>query len=192
MTPPPGHRDTSGRKLAELHERLAPDLLRYLERRLPTVEDAADVLADTFLAAWRHVNRMPADDEHARMWMFVTARNAANNWRRGHQRRTDLTLLLRNELTRASHVTTPTTPEALDARAAVASLPTNLREIVTLVHWDGFTVPEAARIVGIRESTARGRYQRARNRLRAVLDTPNTEPHRESEPVQGNTLRRKP
>ncbi|MBM7831937.1 putative DNA-binding protein (UPF0251 family) [Agromyces cerinus] len=40
---------------------------------------------------------------------------------------------------------------------------------VRLVLWDGFTVAEAATILGISETTARGRYQRARARLRELL-----------------------
>jgi len=184
--------DAADRKLAELHERLAPDLLRYLERRVPTVEDAADLLAETFLTAWRRLAKLPESDEEARMWMFVTARNVSNNWRRGNQRRSDLANLLRDELTRTGSTTGPVTSEVLDVRAAVSALPDDLREIVMLVHWDGFTVPEAARIARIRESTARGRYQRARARLKAALDDAVPAPSSTAEPIHGNEARSNP
>ncbi len=39
-------------------------------------------------------------------------------------------------------------------------------EFVILVHCDGFSIVEAASVLGIRASTARGRYQRATIRLR--------------------------
>jgi RNA polymerase sigma factor (sigma-70 family) len=162
-------RDENIDRLTELHERVASDLLRFLERQAGSAEDAADLLAETFLVAWQHVSRIPAGDEEARMWMFVTARNVARNWRRSHQRRNDLAISLRDELRAVGTSSAPVSAEVLDIRAAVAGLPRRLREIVILVHWEDFTVPEAASVIRIRESTARGRLQRARIRLRAVL-----------------------
>lgn len=43
------------------------------------------------------------------------------------------------------------------------------RELVMLIHWDGFTVVEAAELLGLNPSTARGRYSAARQTLRAAL-----------------------
>ncbi|WP_416347684.1 RNA polymerase sigma factor, partial [Cryobacterium sp. 10I1] len=57
----------------------------------------------------------------------------------------------------------------LDVRRALEVLPRNQRELIRLVHWDGFSIIDAARISGIRESTARGRYQRAKAQLRVHL-----------------------
>ena len=187
-----GRDDARNRRLVELHERLAPDLLRYLERRVSTVEDAADLLAETFITAWRHLGRLPAGDEEARMWMFVTARNVSNNWRRGHQRRTDLANVLRDELIRAATASGPDKAQVLDVRAAVSALPDELKEIVTLVHWDGFSVPEAARIVRIRESTARGRYQRARARLKVALEDTDSHPSKTARAISRNEARSNP
>ncbi|WP_428833563.1 sigma factor-like helix-turn-helix DNA-binding protein [Pseudoclavibacter helvolus] len=54
-------------------------------------------------------------------------------------------------------------------RETLDCLPSEQSELVRLILWDGFTLPQAATILGIRESTARGRYQRARLRLRELL-----------------------
>ena len=189
MIRPRGQGAADHRRVTQLHERVAPDLLRYLERMASSPEDAADLLAETFLTAWRHRDRIPPGDEDARMWMFVTARNMSNNWRRGKQRRVQLSNLLRDELATAVQPKEETPPEVLDTRAAVAALPANLQEIVTLVHWDGFTVPEAARITGVRESTARGRYQRARTQLRATLGATETSASHAPEPLHQRRLR---
>ena len=48
---------------------------------------------------------------------------------------------------------------------AIDRLPSEQAELVRLIHWEGFTVVEAAGVLGISESTARGRYQRARANL---------------------------
>ena len=54
-------------------------------------------------------------------------------------------------------------------RAAVAALPEEQRELVMLVHWDGFGIAEAATLLGVNPSTARGRYAAARARLARAL-----------------------
>jgi len=37
------------------------------------------------------------------------------------------------------------------------------------VHWDGFSIAESAKILGLTASTARSRYQRAKAELRSTL-----------------------
>ncbi|MCW3017458.1 MAG: subfamily polymerase sigma-24 subunit, partial [Solirubrobacterales bacterium] len=51
------------------------DLLAYALRRVDRAEDAADIVAETFLVAWRRLDDVPAGDE-ARLWL--TASRAAS------------------------------------------------------------------------------------------------------------------
>lgn len=44
------------------------------------------------------------------------------------------------------------------------------REIIRLIHWEGFSQEDAARIVGKPAGTVRSRYSRARATLRTQLD----------------------
>jgi RNA polymerase sigma-70 factor (ECF subfamily) len=163
-------------RLSRLHEIMAVDLLNYFVRRVATRDDAADLLAETFLVAWQRISRLPSKDEDARMWMFVTARNVHRNYQRGARRREQLADRLRLDLS-ASAAPEFATGDKLDVRAAVGALPDDQRELVMLIHWEGFTLPEAARISGTRESTARGRYQRARASLQARLKTKESVTH---------------
>ncbi|MDQ1547388.1 MAG: hypothetical protein QOH69_2292 [Actinomycetota bacterium] len=143
------------------------DLLAYLERRVDVREDAADLLGETMLVAWRRVARLPPDAEGARMWLFVIARTTLRNYSRGRRRQVQLAATLRREV--RSTAIAPDTAEALDVRRAIAELPRDLAELVRLVHWDGFPLAEAARLLGIPASTARGRYARARSELSSRL-----------------------
>jgi RNA polymerase sigma-70 factor (ECF subfamily) len=157
-------------RLEKIHELVAGDLLDYFARRVDSVEDAAELLADTLLVAWRRLDRLPPDDEGCRMWMFVTARGVLSNWRRGLRRRSALATSLREQLMVTSQrMDDDEEPRASDVRSAIRSLPHAQRELVILVHWDGFSIVDAASVLGIRESTARGRYQRAMIRLRNEL-----------------------
>jgi RNA polymerase sigma-70 factor (ECF subfamily) len=153
--------------MQQLHDLLAVDLLGYFARRVEPQEDAADLLSETLMVAWRRMDRVPADEEGARMWMFATARRVLANWTRGQRRRTALSYDLREQM--ATITLNVSTDEALDVRQAVSSLPRNQRELIMLVHWDGFTVSAAAQLLQVRESTARGRYQRAKKNLQESL-----------------------
>ncbi|WEO76130.1 sigma-70 family RNA polymerase sigma factor [Cryobacterium sp. SO2] len=147
----------------------ASDLLAYLERRIDPRADAADVLSETFIVAWRKARTAPTDEIGGRMWLFAIARNLLLNARRSTRRRLAATDRLRHEL---DHPPAPTDDlETLAVRDAVAQLPAALRELVELVHWEGFSIVEAAQVSGVSASTARSRYASAKGRLRIALAT---------------------
>ncbi|MBC7443530.1 MAG: RNA polymerase sigma factor [Ramlibacter sp.] len=160
-------REAAAERLRRLHESTATDLLSYLARRTLSAEDAADLLAEAFLVAWRRIGQIPKENEASRMWMFVVARNVLTNWRRGTHRRIALADELRTSI-RTAIVEPPDTDN--EVRDAVNALPAKGRDLVMLVHWDGFTIVQAAQLLHISESTARGRYQRAKAALRIALE----------------------
>lgn len=126
MTTPPTGAD---RITAALDEN-ARDLLAYLERRHPGGE-AADLLAETMTTAWRRVEDLPHEPVQARMWLFGIARNVLANGQRSERRRWRLAdrlrLVLRPKTEQAAD-------EGLAVRDAVDRLPTDLAELVRLVH----------------------------------------------------------
>jgi RNA polymerase sigma-70 factor (ECF subfamily) len=73
------------------------ELLAYVLRRVDRAEDAADVVAETFLVAWRRLDKIPPGDE-ARLWLYGVARRQLANQRRGRLRRSRLADRLRAEL----------------------------------------------------------------------------------------------
>lgn len=155
---------------AELRRALrhdSADLLAYFERRVRSPEDAADLLGETMLQAWRRVDSFPDESpERQRMWLFTIAANVLANHRRSLRRRTGLTERLRSHLAAAAP---PDPAEAITVRDAVLHLDDAHRELVMLIHWDGFSIVEAAEILGLNPSTARGRYAAARAVLRTAL-----------------------
>ncbi|RQP10751.1 MAG: RNA polymerase sigma factor [Microbacteriaceae bacterium] len=149
-------------------------MLGYFTRRVDSPEDAADLLGETLLVAWRRRRELPTDDEGARMWLFGVARGRLANHRRGAVRRSALAARLRLELG-AAVTRHPDPADAAEVRAAVAALTDDQRELVMLVHWDGFGIAEAAALLGVNASTARGRYAAARAQLArapAQVETP--------------------
>ncbi len=141
------------------------DLLAYFVRRVALPEEAADLYGEVMLTAWRKVDKMPDSSERQRMWLFVIAAHTLSNHRRTASRRLELTERLRHHV--ASN--TPAPEDAYAVRDAVLRLHRAQRELVMLIHWDGFTIVEAAEILGLNASTARSRYAAARELLRGAL-----------------------
>lgn len=159
--------EVSESDLAAAMRNAAPDLLTYFERRTVTTDDAADLLGETMLQAWRRVDQLPAIMERQRMWLFTIAAHVLANSRRSSRRRNALTARLRQTLRDS-----PPAPDAAagnEVRDAVLRLHAAQRELVMLIHWDGFSIVEAAELLGINPSTARGRYAVAREVLREAL-----------------------
>ncbi|WP_104106210.1 RNA polymerase sigma factor [Nocardioides sp. 616] len=147
------------------------DLLAYFVRRVTSPEDAADLLGETMLTAWRRIDKLPETPERQRMWLFVIAAHTLSNHRRTARRRLELTERLRTLLGAAANPADipPDTEGSYAVRDAVLRLPQPQRELVMLVHWDGFTIVEAAELLGLNASTARSRYAAARAALREAL-----------------------
>lgn len=145
-------------------------VLGYALRRVSAPEDAADVVAETFLVAWRRHRAVPPGDE-ARLWLFGVARRVLANHHRGERRRRDLGGRLRLQL--AGTATAPDHGDSVAADAAVdaalASLRATDREVLTLALWEDLEPHEIATVLGTSAGTVRTRLSRARARLRAEL-----------------------
>jgi len=149
---------------AALVEREAPALLAYFGRRVASADDAADLLGDTLVVAWRKAASVPRSETEARMWLYGVARRVLSTHRRTLARRSAL-----EEKVRAD-ATVRTDPPLLDhVRALIGDLDPVDREIIGLHHWEGFTLAEVARILGMRPATVRSRHARARASMRDAL-----------------------
>lgn len=142
----------------------ASAVARYAARRVPP-DDVHDLVADTFLTAWRRLDEVPED---AVPWLFGSARRHIANRRRSTRRRQALDVRLANEPSpsriEASHV---------DERivAAIGRLPEAEREAMMLVAWDGLDPKRAAKAAGCGSGTFRVRLHRARSRLKRELES---------------------
>ena len=142
------------------------DLLAYLQRRVG-MDDAPDLLGETMVVAWRRIADLPSDDERARMWLFGIARGTLLNHARGERRRWALADRIRGD--RAPDAVAPPSDHGAEVRDAIDRLDPDLGELIRLVHWERFSLVDAAELLGIPASTARGRYQRAKEDLRSAL-----------------------
>jgi RNA polymerase sigma factor (sigma-70 family) len=147
------------------------DLLAYIVRRSQSAEDAADVLAETYLIAWQKLDAIPTG-ERARLWLFGVARNLLLKGARRHRSRHALVERLAGELRSAYRPHAPVEDErSSPLRAALAALPERDQEILMLTAWEGLTPKQIAVVVGTPVNIVRVRLHRARARLKRDLTT---------------------
>jgi len=148
-------------------------ILSYASRRVDRPEDAADIVADTFLVAWRRRSHLPPGDE-ARLWLYGVARNVLANHRRGDRRRDRLGEALRAHLGGSPHRWAPDPASAVGdqvvVRDALRRLGDHDREVLTLTAWEELDPREIAEVLGVSAQAVRTRLSRARARLRELLD----------------------
>lgn len=156
-------------KFRVLYKTAYPRILGYALRRTATPEDAADLVAETFLTAWRRFEDLPPGDE-AQLWLYGVAHRQLANQRRGEQRRSALSERLADELQALAPVWRDSLPSDLtEFAAAWQRLRPEDREVLGLLVWEGLSNAELAQVMSWSRALARLRVHRARRRLAAEL-----------------------
>lgn len=157
--------------LRVLYDRHAPWLGIRLTRRCNDAELVADVLQDTFVAAWRQAARFRGEGEVAAWLWGIAVRRLVSRLRS----RRDVTVLA--EVPDDGRLGTQPGPEELalldveygDLGPAFARLSPEMRAVVQATVLDGLTTREAASLLRIPENTVKTRLHRAKNHLRTSL-----------------------
>ena len=160
-------------QFATVFRRHAPDIHRYAVRRLGP-DAAEDVVAETFLTAFRLRSRYQRDRPDARPWLYGIATNLVSRHRRAEVRqyralaRTGVDPVTESFTDRADARLTAS-GESRRLAAALAKLPAVHRDALLLVAWGDLSYEEAAVALGVPVGTVRSRLSRARARLRQAL-----------------------
>ena len=142
-------------------------LYAFTRRRISDQAAIEDVLADTFLVAWRRRAEIP---DPALPWLYGVCLRTIWTHRRSARRRARLWGRLSSQ-----PQATGRDPADLHAhRSAIAWAFAQLsdadREILRLIAWDGLSTEDAAKVLGVAPGTFRVRLHRARRALQKHLD----------------------
>lgn len=166
--------DGADAAITDLFHRYASRVYGYA--RLRSAPDMAEeVVADTFLTAWRLRDRIPDDPLP---WLLVIARNALSNRHRSAARSTRLAVRTAavEQLAAPASAAEDTVVDRQSLLAAVALLTDEEREALVLTAWDGLSNADAARVAGCAPRTLTRRLRRARHHLnRALITSPAAE-----------------
>lgn len=142
-------------------------ILNYVYRLVGDIDVAEELTQDTFVKAYRALERLDLDQDKEylrRAWLYRIAQNTATDHLR---RRARLRWFSLENLTRAE---TPPAPAADPAevpderepvRRVLASLDEAQRHILLLFNHEGLSADEVADVLGISAVAARKRRQRA-------------------------------
>ena len=86
-------------RFEQLYREDSRGVLAYLARRTARPEDAADLLAEVYLIAWRRIATVPRGDT-GRLWLYGVARRVLANYRRRGRAETGLAESLKDDLRR--------------------------------------------------------------------------------------------
>ena len=171
----------------ELVHRYERELYSYLCRYLGDVELAEDAFQQTFLQVHLKCDQYDADRK-VRPWLYTVATNQAIDAQRRTRRHRMLSLDRRvgddaeNETGSlvdllAQDALGPA--EALEAREecdhvrnVLARLPEAMREVVTLIYYQGLKYREAAEVLSLPVGTVKSRMHGAIEKLNELLATP--------------------
>lgn len=170
---------------AVYHENYRP-LLAYARRRVDW-STAEEVVADTFLTAWRRRDDVP--EGHERPWLFGVARNTIRNAKRASGRQTAVREKLRGlpKPGPDDPSSADSTTEAVDGRAAVLraaldSLAEADREVLMLVAWEELSYADIGQMLGLTPNAVAIRVHRARKRFAKQVDRLSAD----QEPMKGH------
>lgn len=149
-------------RFTRLYEDHHDTVRRYVWRRDPGLTD--DVVAETFLVAWRRLDEVPAD---AAPWLIGVARNLRRNARRSVRRQEAVSSRLADAVPQLADSGAPREPAAL--QAALRTLPPRDREVLLLAVWDGLDRTAIAAALGCSKANVSVRLHRARRRFARAL-----------------------
>ncbi len=152
-----------GEAFGRIFDRHMARVRRHSVRLVSRPADAEDVVAITFLEAWRSRARVRIVDGSVLPWLLVTATNVARNLERSTRRYRDVL----SRLPVAEITFDPTHTEQTDVTLALSNLGLIDQRVIVLCVLEGYSERDAASALGIPVGTVKSRLSRAKARLRA-------------------------
>ncbi|GLX51403.1 siderophore-interacting protein [Streptomyces hygroscopicus subsp. hygroscopicus] len=161
---------------AELFDSYARGVYNHAFRLTADWSTAEDIMATTFMEAWRLRHRIDAEGGSLRPWLLGIATNTARSQYRSNRRYRRAAL--------AAAAAEPNVPDHADevteqiddqrelavALRVLATLRRPEREVIALCVGEGLDYEAAAQALGIPVGTVASRLSRARRKLRSLAD----------------------
>lgn len=132
---------------------------RLARTRTGSTPDAEDVMQEVFL---RYIRKKPVftDLEHAKAWFIKVTLRCTISF---------LTLRGKSETDALPENLYTEMPAENALSYAVSCLPIDMRTVIYLYYFEGYSVEETAKLTGVRQGTVKSRLARAREKLKIEL-----------------------
>ena len=149
----------------------------YLLRRIGNFDDTTDIAAETFLKAFRHINRFSYSGISVKVWLYRIATNEVNLYFRHRQKHNSLfeRIKLEDEIVFSNYLQEDRTEieaelkkheQFLDVLKGLKTLPVKYQEVISLRYFEGKDNKEIAVILNIKEGTLKSLLSRGLKKLR--------------------------
>ncbi|MDP5172211.1 MAG: RNA polymerase sigma factor [Bacteroidia bacterium] len=155
-------------QLVQLHQEM---LYHHVRRLVIDHDDADDVLQNTFVKAWRHIDSFRADSK-IRTWLFRIATNEALTFleKKKKQQFTDIENIqddLRHSLAHGPHIDGDEIQMKL--QQAILTLPDRQRTVFHLRYFDEMPYEEISQILEVTTGSLKASYHHAVKKIEAFL-----------------------
>lgn len=159
-----------GEAFGRVFDRHRDRVRRHCLNLVPELADAEDVVATTFLEAWRRRYDIRFVNGSMLPWLLVTATNVARNLSRASRRHRILLAKLPAPAPQPDHADSFDDGPAL---AALQQLSAHDQQVIALCVIQDLSEADAAIALGVAPGTVKSRLSRAKARLaRAVANSP--------------------
>lgn len=125
---------------------------------------AQDIVQETFLKAWKHMDSLRGGQASEKAWLSRIAVNLCRDYQRTRWFR-----LVDRDDEMLSMLPAPVTPELSAVFSAVQALPLRFREVILLHYYQGMEADEMARVLRLSPSVVYRRLRQAREKLKPLL-----------------------
>ena len=148
-------------QFSEYAQKYIDTVYRVAFSMLRNPHDADDVTQDVFLKLYTARVEFQSED-HVKNWLMKVTVNACRNVFRMPCRRAE-------DIEEYAQTLGFESPEQTDLFLAVNSLEQKYRIAVHLYYFEGYSVKEIGKILGVSENTVSTRLARARGKLKSIL-----------------------
>jgi len=156
--------------MTALHDQHAGALFAFALRYVDDRDQARDIVQETLLRAWRHLDKIDPGHADPRAYLFIVARNLLTDQWRAAQRRPRL-------VSDDVRLEAQAAPDALDdtiqgwlVLAALERLTPQHREVIQALYYEGNSVASAAAYLGLPQGTVKSRTYYAMRALRVIFE----------------------
>lgn len=154
-----------------LYERYYRHVYAFCRRRV-TADNVEDLVAETFLVAWRKIDSVPTDDQ-ALAWLYAVAYRVVGRQWRGVSRQSRLETKLNSvgvPVVESAEEFVVLNHDSRRALAALSKLRDSDQEILRLSVWEELAHAEIADVLNLSIDVVKKRFSRARKKLAQELN----------------------
>ncbi len=161
-------RDLGDRLLTCLYSSNYDAVTRFVGGLVSDSAQRDDIVQETFVRAWRNIDRIDFDTGNPRSFLFTIAQNIMIDQWRSQRRRGEI--LVDRDVTVATPDSVNKAMEQIMIGEALVRLSPEHRQVIKALYFDGLTVAEAADRLELAIGTVKSRSYYAVRALRVLFD----------------------